>query len=79
MCFDPGFAAAPFQEWLRSVHIQAIRIYPGAPGENGNYRWLVWSYNQVQSGPNTEQSLVKNLDTEEAGSTVSAEKNGIDV
>ena len=31
----PEFAAAPFQDWLRRVGIQPIRIYPGSPWENG--------------------------------------------
>lgn len=31
----PEFVAAPFQDWLRRVGIQPIRIYPGSPWENG--------------------------------------------
>ena len=31
----PEFAAAPFQDWLRRVGIEPIRIYPGSPWENG--------------------------------------------
>ena len=31
----PEFAAKPFQDWLRRVGIQPIRIYPGSPWENG--------------------------------------------
>lgn len=31
----PEFLAAPFQDWLRRVGIQPIRIYPGSPWENG--------------------------------------------
>jgi putative transposase len=29
------FAAAPFQDWLRRVGIEPIRIYPGSPWKNG--------------------------------------------
>ena len=31
----PEFAAAPFQDWLRRVGIEPIRIYPGSPWKNG--------------------------------------------
>ena len=31
----PEFVSAPFQEWLRRVGIEPIRIYPGSPWENG--------------------------------------------
>jgi len=31
----PEFISAPFQEWLRRVGIEPIRIYPGSPWENG--------------------------------------------
>lgn len=31
----PEFSAAPFQNWLRRVGIEPIRIYPGSPWENG--------------------------------------------
>lgn len=31
----PEFSAAPFQDWVRRVGIQTIRIYPGSPWENG--------------------------------------------
>ena len=30
-----AFAAEPFQDWLRRVGIEPIRIYPGSPWENG--------------------------------------------
>ena len=29
----PEFVSAPFQEWLRRVGIEPIRIYPGSPWE----------------------------------------------
>ena len=32
---DHKFAAAPFQDRLRPVGIEPIRIYPGSPWENG--------------------------------------------
>jgi hypothetical protein len=32
---SPEFVSAPFQEWLRRVGIEPIRIYPGSPWENG--------------------------------------------
>ena len=28
---EPGFAAAPFQDWLRRFGIAPIRVYPGSP------------------------------------------------
>lgn len=31
----PEFASASFQDWLRRVGIEPIRIYPGSPWENG--------------------------------------------
>ena len=34
-CYGPEFVAAPFQDWLRRVGIEPIRIYPGSPWENG--------------------------------------------
>lgn len=31
----PEFASATFQDWLRRIGIEPIRIYPGSPWENG--------------------------------------------
>ena len=35
MCYGPEFLAEQFQDWLRRVGIEPIRIYPGSPRENG--------------------------------------------
>ena len=45
----PEFAAEAMQDWLRSVGVKPIRIYPGSPWENG--------YNELFNGSLCREAL----------------------